>query len=94
MTIKGCDKILRNKNQLFDEVDGEIVMLNIKNGEYYSFDGIGSDIWRLLESPQSIESIVKTLLEMYDVNDEKCKDDTIQFLNQLFSLNLISCVDG
>lgn len=35
-------------NIMHEMIDNEVVVVNLDNGTYYSFDGVGAQIWRLL----------------------------------------------
>jgi hypothetical protein len=85
------DTILqRKRDMLFNEIDGEVVMLSIENSEYYGMDKIGSRIWELLEQPLSLNELLGKLMEEYEVSDQKCKDDTLAFINKLKDKKLIT----
>jgi len=70
-------------------MDGEVVMLSIQRGEYFGLDKIGSRIWELIENPRSIEEIKAILLEEYEVDEETCLIDLIEFLEDLQNKGLI-----
>ncbi len=70
-------------------MDGEVVMLSIQRGEYFGLDKIGSRIWELIENPHSIEEIKAILLEEYEVEEDTCKKDLIEFLEDLQIKGLI-----
>ena len=55
------------------DIDGEIVMMSIENGEYYGLDEIGSRIWELIEKPVKVSNLIDTLLERFDVDRETCE---------------------
>jgi hypothetical protein len=82
--------IRRSKNLLFNEIDGEVVMLSIENSEYYGMDKIGSRIWELIENPVSVNELIGTLMDEYEVTREQCTNDTTEFLEQLAEKKLIS----
>ncbi len=47
----GPDTIIQRKSDLlFNEIDGEVVMLSVENSEYYGMDKVGSRIWELLKN--------------------------------------------
>ncbi len=75
--------IAQVKGNLVSEMEGNKVMLNIEQGRYYNFGGIGGEIWDLIESPISIESIIKQLVEIYEVDFETCKMELCHFISQL-----------
>ena len=41
----------RNNDFVFNEVDGELVMMNLENGAYVSLNESGKSIWHILETP-------------------------------------------
>jgi hypothetical protein len=87
----GPDTVLQRKpDLLFNEIDGEVVMLSIENGEYYGMDKVGSRIWTLLEKPISFQNLVSILIEEYDISPNSCENDTKEFLLGLLSKNIIS----
>ena len=50
------------------DLNGEIVMMDLEKGRYFSLNGVGSRIWEIIEEPIGINKIVDCLLEEYDVN--------------------------
>ncbi|MFO7658948.1 MAG: lasso peptide biosynthesis PqqD family chaperone [Bacteroidales bacterium] len=89
LNIAGTTMLQRMQNQLFSEIDGEVVMLSVENSEYYGMDTVGSRIWQLLENPVSFNSLVGALLDEYEVSEEQCKSDTLTFLEQLAEKGLV-----
>jgi len=75
--------IQRNDDIVQAEIDGEIVMMSIENGEYYGLDIIASRIWEIIETPLKIIAICEQLLTEYDVTEETCQTDVIEFLNNM-----------
>jgi len=85
------DTVLQRKGDLlFNEIDGEVVMLSIENSEYYGMDKVGSRIWELLEKPMTFKEIVARLRDEYEVTEEQCVSDTLAFLNKLQDKKLIT----
>ena len=82
--------VYKNDNSIESKIDDEIVLLNLDNDDYYSMDSIGSDIWKELADKVSVNSIVKILLQKYDVNRETCTKHTLNFLNSLYEKQIIS----
>jgi len=84
------ETILKRKaDLLFNEIDGEVVMLSIENSEYYGMDKVGSRIWELLEQPLSFKELVAKLTEEYEVSEQQCADDTMAFLKKLTDKKLV-----
>lgn len=74
------------------DLNGEIVMMDLEKGRYFSLNGVGSRIWEIIEEPIGINKIVDCLLEEYDVNRNECEENVLEFLNKLDDANII-CVD-
>jgi hypothetical protein len=86
----GPDMVFRRKaDLLYNEIDGEVVMLSIENSEYYGMDKVGSRIWELLEQPFTFKELVAKLIEEYEVSDQQCTMDTLAFINKLTDKKLI-----
>lgn len=81
--------IKRRSDLLFNEIDGELVMLSIENSEYYGMDKVGSRIWDLLEQPLCLKDLVVVLMNEYNVTEEQCIKDTSAFINKLWDKKLI-----
>jgi hypothetical protein len=85
------DTILQRKPELlFNQIDGEVVMLSIENSEYYGMDKVGSRIWELLEQPVPFRELVAKLLEEYEVSEQQCTADALAFLKKLDDKKLIT----
>jgi len=91
----GPGTILRRKqDQLFSEIDGEVVMLSVENSEYYGMDKVGSRIWQLIEKPVTLKELIGILLDEYEVTEEQCTEDTMKFLEQLMEKDLVEVTDS
>jgi hypothetical protein len=82
--------IQRNPGMVTSNLDGELVMMSVENGEYYGLDEIGSRIWELMEKPIVIEKLIHCLTLEFEVERQECEQDTLEFLEDLFSRKLIN----
>jgi hypothetical protein len=86
----GPDTVLQRKpDLLFNQIDGEVVMLSIENSEYYGMDQVGSRIWELLAKPLHFKELVAKLMDEYEVSEEQCTKDTLAFINKLQDKKMI-----
>jgi ornithine carbamoyltransferase len=65
------------------EVDGEMVLLDMNSENYYGLDAVATDIWRLLREGKSLEETVAELLEIYDVDEARLRQDLEDFVSRL-----------
>ena len=75
--------IARSSELVCSDIDGEIVMMSIENGNYYGLDEVGSYIWEILEKPVQVSEIIDQLLLNYEVEKASCEKDVMHFLQQL-----------
>lgn len=47
-------------------IDGEAVVINLENGNYYTMDRIGGEIWNIVEQNVTVESIVDAISARYE----------------------------
>ena len=71
------------------DVDGELVMMSMQAGNYYSIGGIGPLIGALLDQPKSLDELIDAVVADYDVQRERCAADVAAFIEELTGLNLI-----
>ena len=79
----------RNADILAASLDGELVMMSIQAGNYYSIGGVGTRVWELLEQPKSLEELVDAVVADYAVERDRCATDVAAFVDELLGLNLI-----
>lgn len=91
-TLTPSSSVRQSSDQVSCDLDREVVLLNIKNGDYYNFDDIASDIWRSLGEPMTIRTLVDRQLGKYRAAPEQCEQDVLDFLEELLGDGLIEIV--
>lgn len=84
----------RTKKEMSADLGEENVVLDLDSGVYYGMDGTGPRIWELLEQPRTGEEMMETLLDEYDVEEDRCQEDLVAFLAELMGEGLVEVVDG
>ncbi len=74
---------------LASELGAEVVMLNLNDGTYYGLDGAGAEIWKLLARTVTIDEIVSAIVELYDVDAVRCREDVCTLLSHLAERGLV-----
>ncbi|MFB2835277.1 PqqD family protein [Floridanema evergladense] len=75
---------------LIRELDGESVILNLKSERYFGLDEVGTRMWEVLSTSETIASAYQTLLSEYDVVPEQLESDLYNLLQQLIQHGLIN----
>lgn len=82
--------IHRNKNCAYQVAEGKAVIMLADNSNIFTLNEIGTEIWNLLETPKTIDNIIKGLLLIYgDDENETIKNDVLEFLNTCFNNKIV-----
>ncbi len=74
---------------LFQELQGEAVLLNLKTGVYLGLDRIGTIIWQLLQEDGALSRVVEVIFREYDVTQEKFEQDLLNLVGQMEKQGLL-----
>lgn len=72
------------------DLAGEKVMIDFESGKYYMLTGAANDIWDLLEDNASSDRIVEKLMDVYNIDEETCRNGVINFLKELERIGFIA----
>lgn len=86
-------EIVQKPGNIVSDMDGEKVMLNIDNGNYYNLGEMGGVIWEMIKEPNSVDILINDLLLEYEVEKKDCENQVILFIKKLYSEGLISVVN-
>jgi hypothetical protein len=79
----------RSLSVLEVEVEGKPILLHTTRWEYMEFNAQGAAIWKMLNAPQSLESLVVQLRMQFEVSEETCRLETSRLLDQLVSSDYV-----
>jgi hypothetical protein len=79
---------------LFRELRGEAVLLNLGSESYFGLDAVGTRMWMVLTAAASIQAAYEALLDEYDVEAEKLREDLDGLIGKLVEHGLVEISDG
>ncbi len=82
-------RALRNEDVVFRDLQGEMVLLNLKTGVYFGLDPVGTRIWHLIQEGRSLQEIRDAVMQEYDVTKDQCEQDLLRFVGQLRERELV-----
>lgn len=80
---------LRSEGLSARELDGEIILLDLRASRYLSVSGVGVEIVNLLSEDRTEDELVAAVLERYDVDEALVRKDTLAFVGQLRDAGLL-----
>jgi hypothetical protein len=72
-----------SESVLFQEVEGETVLLDMKRDHFYSLDRVGSRVWTLLVEHGDVDALVSAMLSEFDVDETTLRRDVADLLGRL-----------
>ena len=90
MSIDLRQKMTISPEALFQEVSGEMVILDLKSEQYFGLDDVGTHFWQLLQSNGNAQSAYEVMLAEYDVDADVLKTDIQNLLAELMDAGLVS----
>jgi hypothetical protein len=76
---------------IHETVDGEVVIINLDTGHYYSLDKTGATVWSIIRDSATVEEIVEGMLQRYDGRRVDVEQGVTQLITQLHQEDLIVC---
>jgi hypothetical protein len=76
------------------DIEGGVVVLSVRAGAYFGFNGVASDIWRIISKPCRVGDILSTLSQSHEVNAATLSGDVLPFLQSLIDRDLALQVDA
>jgi hypothetical protein len=75
--------------QVSTDLGGEVAILHIESGKYFALNGVGARVWELVANGSTIDDILATLLDEFDIDAERCERDLTQLLLELEERRLV-----
>lgn len=72
------------------DIDDEIVLMRLDNGELLSLADTGAAIWRLIDGQRDRLALAAELASEYDVEAEKISRDLDELIGQLKEAGLVA----
>jgi coenzyme PQQ synthesis protein D (PqqD) len=77
---------------VFQEVEGEMVLLDLDAERYYTLDDVGTRFWQLLTEHGNLERVVAAMLAEFDVDEETLRSDLDALVGRLRAAGLVVAV--
>ncbi|GEM_PF-1471537 len=76
------------------QVDGESVLLNLNSERYFGLDAVGTRMWSVLTTAQSIQAAFDALLAEYEVGAEQLRQNLQELVSKLVENGLVEVRSG
>ena len=85
---------IRSQSVVARVVAGEMLVVPVRArvgdlASIYSFNGVGTLIWKLLESPRTVPELVEAVIGEYQVEPAQAEHDVTNFVAEMQSVGLV-----
>jgi hypothetical protein len=93
MTWKG-QSFVRSESVVARVVAGETLIVPVRArvgdlASIYSFNGTGTLIWKLLESPKTVTDLASAIAQEYEVEPSQAERDVTEFVSEMKAVGLV-----
>ncbi len=78
---------------IFNDLQGEVVLLNLKTGIYFGLDPVGTRAWQLIQDHGSLGPVKDAMLREYEVSAEHLSEDLLDLVTRLVDNRLVEVID-
>jgi hypothetical protein len=75
-------------------LDGEVIVVNLDTGAYYSLATTAADIWTSVDGGASVDETVEELLDRYDAPRSVVEPTVTRFVRELEEEELVLATEG
>jgi hypothetical protein len=84
--------VVPNRDVVVRNLNGERVLLNLKNGHCYGLDQVGASVWEQLESGRTLEWLAGFISGKFEMDSDRGMSDLLEFTHLLSEHGLIEVV--
>jgi hypothetical protein len=74
---------------VFQEVEGEMVLLELETGRYFTLDDVGARCWALIAELGEVDAVVASMLAEFDVDEATLRADVRTLVGRLRAAGLL-----
>ncbi len=82
-----------NDDVLFNDLQGEIVILSPKTGVYFGLDPVGTRAWQLIQHHGRLGAVKDAMLKEYEVSAERLWEDLQDLITRMVDNGLVEVIN-
>ena len=82
-------EVIPSTSVICQELDGEMVILDLQQEQYFGLNDVGTRMWQLMSEGQSTDEIVILLLKEFDTDEQTLRRDLRGLIQQLTDAKLV-----
>ena len=87
ITLNDC--LRRNDDVPWRIIEEQAIIVNVPAGKVEQANEVAAFIWGQLDGKKKVSEIIESICDNFEVDKERAKKDTLEFLAELFKKNYI-----
>lgn len=83
-------RLQRSEGVLFQDNSDTLVLLNVKDGMYFTLNEVGARVWNLCDGTQTLGTIVAVVCQEYDASPTAIESDVLELVQGLVDEKLLA----
>ena len=75
-------------------IDGELIIIRLSDGTYYSMDNVGTSVWEMIEAHIDLRTLVREIAARYEAPAAEVESDVSTLIRELMDEGLIVPAEG
>ena len=80
---------VNNPQVIYENIDGELILVHMEKGAYYTTDEVGATLWDLIESRCTVSEMQEALAAQFDASPAEIEAATESFIELLIAEELV-----
>ena len=89
MNLDTTYRVLR-PHVIFENVEGELILVHLQKGCYFSVDAVGAEVWSLIDNGHTLGQIVESVRFRYDAPADQIRAGVGAFVQRLLDEELVA----
>ena len=87
--MENTHKYQLQKDVLLTDVEDEMVLLDMRNGQYYGLNNVGCEILKLITERKTVAEIEVEISRRYQIDKQAAQIDIAELISDLLKQNLL-----
>jgi hypothetical protein len=79
----------RSERTLAQELNGELVLVQVDTGQYYTLNDVGSRVWELCDGSLTVAQVISQVCDEFDAPPAQVQADVLDLVDTLSSEKLL-----
>lgn len=86
------DNVKINPDVIYQNIEGEVVLLNTENEKYFGLDHVGAKFWEIAHTTCDVAEIIEQMQDIFDVDHARLTKDIDVLIERMIKFNIVSHV--